>query len=118
MIEFLIELRQYSVYFLLAIFGVVLISFALILKAKHKKKGLIGIAILFIITFIITGMNFIIEMSLRDKITEKAKNALKKDSKILINGKINDVDKNQLLTDLMKMNGWYFTNKSYPDTAY
>ena len=98
MIEFLIELRQYTVYLFLGLFGVAIISFVLIFKTKHKKKGLIGITLLFIIAFIIMGMNFIIAMTLRNEITEKTEAAIKKDSKILINGIDSHIlNKNQLL---------------------
>jgi len=44
--------------------------------------------------------------------------ALNTESKILINGQDLDIDSDQLLIDLKKIDGVYFTNKSRPQTAF
>ena len=98
MLEFLIELRQYTVYILFGLFAVAIISFILLFNPKYKKKGLIGIALLFVTAFVIMGMNFIIANSLRSEIAKKAEFALNNDSQVLINGKEDkNLDKRQLL---------------------
>ena len=94
MIEFLIEIRQYTVYLLLGLFMVAIFSFIFIFNPKHNNKKLIGMGLVFVTAFIIMGMNFIIATSLRSEITKKAEFALKNHSKILINGQeVSDVNK-------------------------
>ncbi len=100
------------------LFVIGFISFGLLFRPNHRRKGLIGIGLLFFTGFIILGMNFIIAISLRSEIAKKAELGLETDSKVFINGQITNVDSKQLLADLTKINGWYFTNKSNPETEY
>ncbi|AFL79851.1 hypothetical protein Aeqsu_0337 [Aequorivita sublithincola DSM 14238] len=118
MIEFLIGLRQYTVYLIFGLFVIGFISIGLLFKPRYRKKGLIGIGLLFITGFSILGMNFIIASAIRFEIEERAESAMKTNSKIFINGQETNVDSEQFLTDLSKINGWYFTKKSHPETKY
>lgn len=118
MIEFLIELRQYTVYLMFGLLLIAFISFGLLFRPKYRKKGLIGIGLLFFMAFVIIGVNLMIAVGLRSEIAAKTDRALKTNSKILVNGQEMNVDSGQLLEDLSKVNGWYFTNKSHPETKY
>ena len=102
-------------------FGLIVIGFisiGLVFMPKHRREGFIGIGLLFFTGFLILGMNIIIAISLRSEIAEKAEFGLKSDPKVLVNGQITSVDSKQLLADLTKINGWYFTNKSNPETEF
>ena len=100
------------------LFAIGFISFGLLFSTEYRRKGLIGIGLLFFTGFLILGMNFVIAISLRSEIAKKAEFGLKNDSKVFVNGQITNVDSKQLLADLTKINGWYFTNKSNPETEY
>ncbi|SDG50309.1 hypothetical protein [Psychroflexus sediminis] len=118
MIEFLIEFRKYTVYLLILLFVIAIISIIFLFNKKHQLKGVIGIVCLFITAIFLLGINMIISTSLRTDIAEKAKSALANKSKVLVNGKKRNIDSEKLLTDLTEINGWYFTNKSEPETEF
>jgi len=79
---------------------------------------LIGFGLLFLTAVFTMLLNTAIKDLLRSEIKDMAELALTKESKILINGKDLNIDSEQLLIDLSKIDGFYFTNKSSPKTRY
>ena len=119
MIEFLIEIRQYTSYLIIGLFAIVFISLFLFSKSKQITKVIIGFGLLCIVAIFSLLLNEFIRDSLRSEITDMVEIALKKDSKVLING--NEAKHQyaiELLTDLTKIDGLYFTHKSSPKTKY
>ncbi|MFY0697413.1 MAG: hypothetical protein JXR11_06140 [Balneola sp.] len=118
MIEFLIDIRQHIIYVILGLFGILFISFFLFFKSKQIVKVLIGIGTLFLIAIFTMLLNVAIKDLLRSEIKDMAELALNTESRILINGKDLNIDSDQLLIDLAKIDGFYFTNKSERQTAF
>lgn len=118
MIEFLIDIRQNIVYVLIGLFGVLFISFFLFFKSKHITKILIGFGLLFITAVFTMLLNVAIKDLLRSEIEETVELAIRTKSMVLVNGQDLNINSDQLLIDLTKIDGFIFPNKSSPETKY
>jgi|GEM_PF-5086083 len=118
MIEFLIEIRHFAIFLFLGLFSIVFVSVFIFFKSKRQIIVIIGFVAIFLSAIFAILLNVAIKDLLRSEIKDMAELALNTESKILINGQDLDIDSDQLLIDLKKIDGVYFTNKSRPQTAF
>jgi hypothetical protein len=118
MLDFLIDITQYFLYILTGLFLLVFISFFALAKTKKFYIVLIGFGLLVITAISMILIGEAIEDILRDKIKDKTAYALSNESTVFIDGEDLGDHTQDLLKDLSKINGAYFSNKSSPDERF